>query len=51
MHFFGLLGIMSFMSGFGINCFLVVDKVLNQYYGLPMRDVVDQPIFFSPLWH
>jgi glycosyltransferase involved in cell wall biosynthesis len=49
MHFFGLLGIMSFMSGFGITLFLVVDKILNQYYRLPTRDVVDQPIFFLAL--
>ena len=49
MHFFGLLGTMSFMSGFGITIFLVVDKILNQYYGLPIRDVVDQPIFFLAL--
>ena len=49
MHFFGLLGILSFMVGFGITVFLVVDKILNQHYDLPVRDVVDQPVFFLAL--
>ena len=49
MHFFGLLGTISFMSGFGITVFLVVDKILNQHYELPVRDVVDQPVFFLAL--
>ena len=49
MHFFGLLGTMSFISGFGITIFLVIDKILNQHYELPARDVVDQPLFFLAL--
>lgn len=49
MHFFGLLGTLCFMGGFGITVFLVVDKILNQHYDLPVRDVVDQPIFFLAL--
>ena len=37
------------MGGFGITVFLVADKILNQHYDLPVRDVVDQPVFFLAL--
>jgi glycosyltransferase involved in cell wall biosynthesis len=41
MHFFGLLGTISFMVGFGIAVKLAVDKYLFQVYNM-----TDRPIFF-----
>ncbi|MFZ9942162.1 MAG: glycosyltransferase family 2 protein [Bacteroidia bacterium] len=41
MHFFGLLGTLSFLFGFGIAVKLAVDKYLFQVYNM-----TDRPIFF-----
>jgi glycosyltransferase involved in cell wall biosynthesis len=49
MHFFGLLGTLSFFSGFAITCYIIGAKLYCQYYKLPVRDVVDQPLFFLAL--
>jgi glycosyltransferase involved in cell wall biosynthesis len=49
MHFFGLLGTLSFFSGFAITCYVIGVKLYCQYYKLPVRDVVDQPLFFLSL--
>lgn len=49
MHFFGLLGTLSFIAGFFITCYVIGDKLYKQYYQLPVRDVVDQPLFFLAL--
>lgn len=49
MHFFGLLGSLSFFGGFAITCWVVGLKIYNLHYKLPARDVVDQPLFFLAL--
>lgn len=49
MHFFGVLGGLSFLSGFIITIWIIGDKIYRQYYQLPIRDVVDQPLFFLAL--
>jgi glycosyltransferase involved in cell wall biosynthesis len=49
MHFFGLLGTLSFLAGFFITAYVIGDKLYNQYNDLPVRDVVDQPLFFLAL--
>ncbi len=49
MHFFGSLGTLSFFSGFVITVYVIGDKIYKQYYQLPVRDVVDQPLFFLAL--
>lgn len=49
MHFFGLLGSISFFGGFIITCWVVGLKIYNLHYKLPARDVVDQPLFFLAL--
>jgi len=49
MHFFGLLGTLSFLAGFFITIYVIGDKLYNQYNELPVRDVVDQPLFFLAL--
>ncbi len=49
MHFFGVLGTLSFLSGFFIAVWIIAVKLYNQYNNLPLRDVVDQPLFFLAL--
>ncbi|MFM7080166.1 MAG: glycosyltransferase, partial [Bacteroidota bacterium] len=41
MHFFGLLGTLSFLIGLGIAIKLAFDKYVNQVYGM-----TDRPLFF-----
>ena len=49
MHFFGMLGVLSFFSGFTIATWIIVDKLYRQFNALPLRDVVNQPLFFLAL--
>lgn len=50
MHFFGLLGSLSFLVGFVIAVSLIVEKVYyNLGKGLAARNVTDQPLFFLAL--
>ncbi|NVK49787.1 MAG: glycosyltransferase family 2 protein [Cyclobacteriaceae bacterium] len=49
MHFFGLLGTLSFISGFLITCWLIFEKIYGLKRGLPVREIVDQPLFFLAL--
>ncbi|MFC3880172.1 glycosyltransferase family 2 protein [Algoriphagus namhaensis] len=49
MHFFGLLGTLSFLTGFFITCWLVGEKIYGLSKGLKVREVVDQPLFFLAL--
>lgn len=49
MHFFGVLGSISFFSGFSITIWVIVEKLYRQFNHLPRRDVVDQPLFFLAL--
>ncbi|WP_258105784.1 glycosyltransferase family 2 protein [Marinoscillum sp. MHG1-6] len=49
MHFFGLFGTLSFLFGSGVTVWLIFDKLHNQYHSLPVRDIVDQPLFFLAL--
>ncbi|NVJ84905.1 MAG: glycosyltransferase family 2 protein [Algoriphagus sp.] len=49
MHFFGLLGTLSFVSGFLITCWLIFEKIYGLKKGLPVREIVDQPLFFLAL--
>ncbi len=49
MHFFGALGTLSFMVGFLITVWLLVEKQYKIWKGLPWRDIVDQPLFFLAL--
>ena len=50
MHFFGTMGTLSFLIGFLITLWLIIEKV---YYSLflhqRVRNVVDQPLFFLAL--
>ncbi len=49
MHFFGLLGTLSFLSGFGITAWLIFEKIYSLSNGLKVREIVDQPLFFLAL--
>ncbi|WP_100630241.1 glycosyltransferase family 2 protein [Algoriphagus formosus] len=49
MHFFGLLGTLSFVSGFLITCWLIFQKIYGLKKGLEVREIVDQPLFFLAL--
>lgn len=49
MHFFGLLGTISFVSGFIITCYVIAEKMYKLHFKLPVRDIVDQPLFFLAL--
>lgn len=51
MHFFGTLGILSFLSGFLFTAKLVWDKIDSIYFsGIPLkRDITQQPIFYLAL--
>ena len=49
MHFFGTLGILSFLGGSGITVWVIVEKLYRQYHHLNPRPVVDQPLFFLAL--
>jgi glycosyltransferase involved in cell wall biosynthesis len=49
MHFFGLLGTLSFVTGFLITCWLIFEKIYGLSKGLNVREIVDQPLFFLAL--
>ncbi|MEP4533394.1 MAG: glycosyltransferase family 2 protein [Cyclobacteriaceae bacterium] len=49
MHFFGLLGTLSFVFGILVTGWIIGTKLYNLHYHLPVRDVVDQPLFFLAL--
>lgn len=49
MHFFGLLGTLFFGFGTFVAAWIIGTKIYNIQYHLPVRDVVDQPLFFLAL--
>lgn len=49
MHFFGSLGTVSFLFGLVVTIYLIVRKVVQISNQLPVRDIVDQPLFFLAL--
>ncbi len=49
MHFFGILGTLFFVVGTFIAMWLIGDKLYNLAHQLPVREVVDQPLFFLSL--
>lgn len=49
MHFFGTMGTFSFLGGFFIAAYLIIQKVWSIYNHAPFRDVVDQPLFYLAL--
>lgn len=49
MHFFGTLGTLSFLFGLAVTIYVISIKLYNMHHQLPVRDVVDQPLFFLSL--
>ncbi len=49
MHFFGVLGLLSFFTGSFIAIWLIIDKIISQSNGLKFRQVTDQPLFYIAL--
>lgn len=49
MHFFGIFGTFFFLAGTIIAMWLIGEKLYNLSQQLPVREVVDQPLFFLAL--
>jgi glycosyltransferase involved in cell wall biosynthesis len=49
MHFFGTMGVISFLIGFFTTIWLIGEKVYNAYQHISGRNVTDQPLFFLAL--
>lgn len=49
MHFFGLIGSLTFLLGAVISFYLIIQKIITQSKGLPFRAVTDQPLFYISL--
>ena len=49
MHFFGLIGSLTFLAGFACSVFIIANKLIAQSHGLRYRAVTDQPLFYIAL--
>ncbi len=49
MHFFGPLGVLSFLLGFFITAWLIIEKLISIAQGSAYRNVTDQPLFYLSL--
>ena len=50
MHFFGTMGTLSFLAGFLITLYLIIEKIYySVFQNQRVRGVVDQPLFFLAL--
>lgn len=49
MHFFGLIGSLTFFIGAITSVYLIIDKIVAQSQGLKYRAVTDQPLFYISL--
>ncbi len=49
MHFFGLMGSITFLIGVFITIYLIIDKIISQSGGLKYRAVTEQPLFYLAL--
>jgi len=49
MHFFGPVGVVSFLIGFFITIYLICEKLMSIASGTDYRNVTDQPLFFLSL--
>jgi len=49
MHFFGLIGSLTFFIGAMTSLYLIINKVITQAQGLSYRAVTDQPLFYISL--
>ena len=49
MHFFGSMGILTFLIGAVIALVIIINKLVCQAHGLHFRAVTDQPLFYLAL--
>ncbi|MCK9629716.1 MAG: glycosyltransferase family 2 protein [Bacteroidales bacterium] len=49
MHFFGLIGSLTFIIGTITSLWLIIDKITSQAKGMPYRAVTNQPLFYISL--
>ncbi len=49
MHFFGVMGTLTFFVGFVITIWLIIDKLVSQAHLVYFRPVTDQPLFYLAL--
>jgi glycosyltransferase involved in cell wall biosynthesis len=49
MHFFGTMGVLSFLFGFIMVIYLVARKLIGLHQNIPVRSIVEQPLFFLSL--
>lgn len=49
MHFFGTMGMISFLIGFFVTIWILCEKQYNIYMSLKVRNATDQPLFFIAL--
>lgn len=49
MHFFGTIGVLSFVIGFCSTFYLIVQKLMSIANGTAYRNITDQPLFFLSL--
>lgn len=49
MHFFGFTGILMFLTGGIIACWLIISKLVHQSKGMDFRPVTEQPLFYLAL--
>lgn len=49
MHFFGVLGVLSFLFGLIVTVWLIGEKIYKVNMRLPVRQITDQPLFFLAL--
>lgn len=49
MHFFGTMGVLSFLAGFFIAVWLIAEKLISIAQASPYRNVTEQPLFFFAL--
>ena len=49
MHFFGVFGILSFLTGFVITLYSIIEKIHGLRQGIFVREITAQPLFFLAL--
>ena len=49
MHFFGVSGLLMFLSGFVMTVWIIAAKLIHQAQGLRFRAVTEQPLFYLAL--
>jgi glycosyltransferase involved in cell wall biosynthesis len=49
MHFFGTMGVLSFLTGLIITIWLIAEKLINIAHNQRFRNATDQPLFYIAL--